>query len=200
MLHRKARSYHQAIRSREPWHDSGHGAHTVRMAKFEYADDAALIDEDAGQATAWVTSLAAVSIADAAMIISTKKSNVMHIHKTTRTSATTEADVAKLNLVHKCESCSRQFTKQSGLKIHMVHWCERGRAQRSHIGSVTDKAVKTSKRRAAEASLDKVTIGSDPPLENGPISNIWDAGGKATGATRLMCIIAWRWRSRRLAH
>ena len=27
------------------------GAHTVRMATFEYADDAALIDEDAEQAT-----------------------------------------------------------------------------------------------------------------------------------------------------
>ena len=61
------------------------GAHTVRMAKFEYADDAAaLIDEDAGQATARVTSMAAGSIVDAAMIISTMKSNVMYIHKTTR--------------------------------------------------------------------------------------------------------------------
>ena len=83
----------------------GTGAHIVRMAKFEYADDAVLIDEDAGQATgqatARVTSLAAGSIVDAAMIISTKKSKVMHIHETTRTSATTEADVAKLNLVHK---------------------------------------------------------------------------------------------------
>ena len=46
----------------------GIGAHTVRMAKFEYADDAALIDEDAGQATARVTSLAAGSLADTAMI------------------------------------------------------------------------------------------------------------------------------------
>ena len=57
----------------------GTGAHTVRMAKFEYADDAALIDENAGQATARVTSLAAGWIADAAMIISAKKSKVMHI-------------------------------------------------------------------------------------------------------------------------
>ena len=81
----------------------GKGVHTVRMAKLEYADDAALIDEDAVQATARVTSLAAGSIADAEMIISAKKSKVMHIHKTTRTSATTEADVAKFNLVHKCE-------------------------------------------------------------------------------------------------
>ena len=88
----------------------GTGAHTVRMATFEYADDAALIDEDAGQATARVTSLAAGSIADAAMIISTKKSKVMPIHKTTRTNATTEADLAKLNLSHKCESCALELS------------------------------------------------------------------------------------------
>ena len=47
----------------------GTGAHTIHMAKFEYPVDAALIDEDAGQATAWVTSLAAGSIVDAAMIL-----------------------------------------------------------------------------------------------------------------------------------
>ena len=61
----------------------GTGAYTVRMSKFEYADDAALIDEDAKQATARVTSLAIGSLEDAAMIISAKKSKVMHIHKTT---------------------------------------------------------------------------------------------------------------------
>ena len=146
----------------------GTGAHTVRMAKFEYADDAALIDEDAGQATARVTSLAAGSIADAAMIISAKKSKVMHIHKTTRTSPTSEADVAKLNLVHKCESCTREFTKLRGLKMHMVRWWYGGRTQLSRVGFLTDKAVKSSKRRATEASLDKVVIGSDPPLEKVP--------------------------------
>ena len=76
----------------------GTGGYTVRTAKFENANDAAFIDEDAAQATVRVTSLAAGSIADAAMIISAKKSKVMHIHKTTRSSATTVADVAKLNL------------------------------------------------------------------------------------------------------
>ena len=120
------------------------------------------------QAMARVISLAAGSIVDAAMIISTKKSKVMHIHKTTRTSATTEADVAKLNLVHKCESCACEFTKLRGLKIHMALWCDGGRTQRSRVGSLTDKAIKSSKSRAAEASLDNVVIGSDPPLENMP--------------------------------
>ena len=73
-----------------------------------------------------------------------------------------------VNLSHKCESCAREFTKLRGLKIHMARWCDGGRTQRSRVGSLTDKAVKSSKRRAAEPSLDKVAIGSDPPLENVP--------------------------------
>ena len=146
----------------------GTGAHTVGMAKFEYADDTALIDEDVWQATTRVISLAAGYIVDAAMIISTKKSKMKHIHKTTRTSATTEADLAKVNLVHKCESCAREFTKLRGLDIHMARWCDGGRTWRSRVGSLTDKAVKSSKIREAEASLDNVVIGSDPPLENVP--------------------------------
>ena len=52
--------------------------------------------------------------------------------------------------------------------MHMARWCDGGRTQRSRVGSLADKAVKSSKRRAAEASLDKVVIGSDPPLENMP--------------------------------
>ena len=114
----------------------GTGAYTVRMWKFEYADDAALIDEDAKQATARVTSLAIGSLEDAAMIISAKKSKVMHIHKTTRTSVTTEADVARLNLVHKCESCAREFTKSRGLKIHVHGAMVRRRHQATIIPSL----------------------------------------------------------------
>ena len=98
----------------------GEGNNTVRMSKFDYADDAALIDENAGQATARVTSLAVGSIDDAAMVISAKKSKAMHIHRTTRTSVTTEADVAQLNLVHRRASCSHEFTKQRGLKFRMA--------------------------------------------------------------------------------
>ena len=67
-------------------------------------------------------------------------------------------------------------------KIQMVR---QGRTQRSCLGSLTDKAVKSSKRRAAEASRDKVAIGNDPPLEN---------------EKRHMCVVTWRSRSRLLAH
>ena len=79
--------------------------------------------------------------------------------------ATTEEDVAALHLAHKCESCGREFTKQRGLKIHMARRCDGGRTQQSIRCSLTDTAVKTAKRRAAEATLGKVSIGDDV-LEN----------------------------------
>ena len=85
----------------------------------------------------------------------------MHIHRTRRVDATTEEDVTALTLAHKCESCGREFTKQRGLKIHMARWCDGGRTQRSRRGTLTDTAVKTAKRRAAEATLAKVSIGDD---------------------------------------
>ena len=74
--------------------------------------------------------------------------------------ATTGEDVATLSIAHKCESCEREFTKQRGL-VHMVRWCDGGRTPQSRRGSLTDTAVKTAKRRAAEATLDKVSIGDD---------------------------------------
>ena len=144
------------------------GAHTVRMAKFEYADDAALIDEDTGQATARVTSLAAGSIADAAMIISAKKSKVMHIHKTTRTSPTSEADVDKLNLVHKCESCTREFKYQTTRAENAHGALVRRGPYAAIMCRLLDWQSRQVEQGIAEASLDKVVIGSDPPLENVP--------------------------------
>ena len=101
------------------------------------------------------------------MVISIRKSKVMHVHKKTRVSATTEADVASLNLKHKCSACTREFTKQRGLSIHMARWCDGGRTQRSQLCTLTDKAVKTAKRRAAEATLGKVQI------ENNVLDNVY---------------------------
>ena len=82
-------------------------------------------------------------------------------------SATTEADVASLNLKHKCSACAREFTKQRGLSIHMARWCDGGRTQRSRLGTLTDKAVKTAKRLAAEPTLGKVHI------ENNVLDNVY---------------------------
>ena len=70
----------------------GAGENAVCVSKLEYADDAALIDENVEQASARVTSIAKGSLEEAAMVISIRKSKVMHIHKKTRVSATIEAE------------------------------------------------------------------------------------------------------------
>ena len=74
------------------------GESTTIMSKFEYADDAALVDADAATATARQTALAAGSLTDAAMVISQAKSNVMHIHHKTHVSSTTESRLANQRL------------------------------------------------------------------------------------------------------
>ena len=53
---------------------------SMNMSKFEYADDAALVDDDAGTATTRVTTIAAGSLNDAAIVISEKKSKALHIY------------------------------------------------------------------------------------------------------------------------
>ena len=75
------------------------------MSKFEYADDVALVDENAALASTHVTALATGSMMDAAMLISIKKSKAVHVHRPMRVNATAEADVATLGLSHKCDSC-----------------------------------------------------------------------------------------------
>ena len=77
----------------------------ILVSKFEYADDAALVDENAALASTRVTALATGSMMDAAMLISIKKSKAMHVHRPMRVDATTEADVATLGLSHKWDSC-----------------------------------------------------------------------------------------------
>ncbi len=109
----------------------------VCLSKLEYADDAALIDENVEQASARVTSISNGSLEEAAMVISIRKSKVVHVHKKTRVSATTEAEVATHNLTHKCSTCAREFTKQRGLSIHMSRWCDGGRTQRPRLGRRT---------------------------------------------------------------
>ena len=143
----------------------GTGDSATTMSKFEYADDAALIDEDATTATARVTAIANGSLNDAAMVISERKIMAMHIHPTTRVSATKEAEVVALQLKHACNRCSRTFPTQRGLKIHVSRWCDGGLTQRSRRGSFADKSVKTRKKRDAEALLSHVHVGQSA-LEN----------------------------------
>ncbi len=82
----------------------GVGESTTMISKFEYADDAALVDADAATATTRVTALAAGSLTDAAMTISQANSMVMHINCKMPLSSTTEGEVEALKLAHKCDA------------------------------------------------------------------------------------------------
>ena len=62
-----------------------------------------------------VTAIAAISLNDAAMVISEKKSKATHIHPITRVLATKEAEVVAMKLKHVCDSCSHVFPALRGL-------------------------------------------------------------------------------------
>ena len=49
----------------------------------------------------------------------------------------------------------------------MEIWCDGGRTQRSRLGTLTDKEVKTAKKRAAEATPGKVQ------MENNVLDNVY---------------------------
>ena len=51
--------------------------------------------------------------------------------------------------------------------IKITLWCDGGRTQRSRVGTLTDKAVKTAKIRAAEATLGTVEI------DNNVLGNVY---------------------------
>ena len=143
----------------------GEGEYATLMIKFADADDAALVDKDAETATARQTAITAGSLRDAAMTISVRKIKAMHIHEATRVSSTKEHDVEALRLKHKCEACGRTFPTQRGMKMHVARWCDGGLTQRCRRGSLADKAVKSAKKRAAEALRRYVSVGQEE-LEN----------------------------------
>ena len=105
------------------------------------------------------------------------KSKAMHVQMPMLADATVEADVATLGLSHKCDSCGRQFTKKRVLRVHTARWCDGGHTRRSRLGTLTDKAVKTAKRRVVEAALDRVYLGNEA-LDNEYLGSQLQADGE----------------------
>ena len=83
----------------------------------------------------------------------------MHIHPTTRVSATKEAEVVALQLKHACDRSSARSRRSEGSKSTSHDGAMAALAQRSRRGSLADKAVKTRKKRDAEALLSHVHVG-----------------------------------------
>ena len=136
----------------------GTAPNQVKIKALEYADDAALLDNDTSESTVRVSSVSRGSRNDAAMVISVPKTKVMHIHKREAVSETTEEEVSALKLKHKCPDCERPFPTKRGMKLHLKRWCNGGKTKLSRKGSLADKAVQVSKRKEAEQKKPHVMI------------------------------------------
>ncbi|KAI8496686.1 hypothetical protein Bbelb_253410 [Branchiostoma belcheri] len=146
----------------------GSPPYQVTISRLEYADDAGLLDGSVREASQRISRIASGSKDDAAMEISVPKTKAMHIHRKERVSKTTEAEVAALNLKHRCPECTRKFPTKRGLVIHRSRWCLHHPSTantRSRTGTVADKEVQRQKRLAKERKRQHVTL-QGQQLEN----------------------------------
>ena len=136
----------------------GVGESTTIMSKFEYADDAALVDADAATTTARDrTGCRLPHWCSNGDIAGQEKGHAYPPH-----------DARQLNdggrgWSSEASACSRTFRTQRGLRIHAARWYDGGVTHRSRRGSLADRAVQTANRRAAEALLSQVYVGNTPP-------------------------------------
>ena len=136
-----------------------------RVPKLEYADDAALLNANASDASVRLTSLANGGSRDACLEVSLKKTKVMPVRRYERVSASTEEEIVALKFKHKCAECDRTFPTERGMKIHRSRWCRPGGPVRSRKGSLADKAVEKSKRVEQAAQMPRASI-NDHQLDN----------------------------------
>ena len=129
-----------------------------RVPKLEYADDAALLNANADDASERLTSLANGGLQDACLEISLKKTKAMPVRRYERVSDTTEDEIVALKFNNKCAACDRTFPTQRGLNIHRSRWCRPGGPPRSRKGTLADKAVKKAKRMKQAAQMPRVSV------------------------------------------
>ena len=103
----------------------------VLIDRLEYADDAALIDADADQATDRVTRLYEGALQDADMEISAPKTEVMFCRQRVDTGEITAvaygaAELKELNVAldFRCRHCDRGFDSHHGCRIHEERHCK----------------------------------------------------------------------------
>ena len=156
----------------------GQTPYEVLISKLEYADDAGMFDEDTGTASVRLTAISNGSKEDAGMEVSLEKTKGLHVHKREKVSKTTEAEIEALKLKYKCPNCPRTFPTLRGQKIHSARWCDGGKTVRSRKGSLADKAVQLSKRKALEEERSHVTV-NDTEIEN--VQNFIYLGAKQQG-------------------
>jgi len=170
----------------------------VLIDRLEYADDAALIDADAEQATIRVSRLCAGAEHEADMRISAPKSEVLFCRPRVDTGEITEEAYSEAALKElsvaldfKCAHCQRGFPSWFGCRIHETRWCEVARseltAEQYEIDCVMDARGSPDRRfyevKWKGCDADENTWMHRRRLESAQalVDDFWKAGG-TTGA------------------
>ena len=143
---------------------------TLLISDIEYADDAALPDEDVDTSSRRLTHFAAKADEEAGMEISIPKTKAQHIMHNPPVSATTEEDIEhfNLNFKFKCDKCDMSYPTQHGLSVHKGRkFCKKRKNAKkpSRKGTVADRIVQKRKKEEQQKNYPKVKIGNDE-IEN----------------------------------
>ena len=140
---------------------------TITLSDLEYADDAALANEDLTKAGNRITHLDSVAQKSAGMSISIPKTKVQHIRPTPRMSETTERDIVILPpekaFKFECTDCGMTYPTKHGLAVHKGRWCKKKKNAKkpSRKGTVADCIVNKMKVVQHQSTLEKALLGTN---------------------------------------
>ena len=141
------------------------------LSDLEFADDAALPNENTDDASVRLTELN-VHAEPAGMSISVPKTKVQHLRKKPKVSPTTEEDIANLPAEKKfkfeCPACGMTYPTQHGLNVHRGRrFCKGSKTAKkpSRRGTVADRIISRIKVDEYQKSLPTVKMGNQE-LEN----------------------------------
>ena len=142
----------------------------LRLSDLEFADDAALANHDASEASERMTILCEQA-KPAGMEISIPKTFVQHICHQPKVSQTTEEDIANLpkekQFKFECDGCGMKYPTHQGMALHRTRFCKRSKTAKkpSRKGTVADRIITRVKVEEHQKILPKVKMG-DNELKN----------------------------------
>ena len=142
----------------------------LTLSDLEFADNAALANEDTPDASERMTNLSEHA-KPAGMEISVPKTFVQHIMHRPKVSPTTETDIANLpkekQFKFECEGCGTKYPTHQGMAIHRTRFCKQSKTAKkpSRRGTVADRIITRIKVEDHQKSLPVVKMG-DNELQN----------------------------------
>ena len=133
--------------------------HNTLMNTLTYADDAALIDSTAEQATVRISAIAIGLSKLADMEISCGKTKCLFVQEHVSVETDTlfnesNADALEKVIQHKCDACGRGFSTYQGLKTHEAIWCGWTERLDTEKDYEVEKILEARVRREAARSTD----------------------------------------------